>query len=86
MILQLDLSNNVSLQQADNPDEMERLTNALCACLEHNSTMIAFEFADNNLGYYGPYPLSLHAMDYFKEVIKALPKSTVQRLDISGDF
>jgi len=86
MLLQLDLSDNISLQMADNPDEMEKLTKTLCLCLEHNQTMLAFEFANNNLGYYGPYPLSLHAVDYFKDVIKSLPKSTVRRLDISGNY
>lgn len=86
MILQLDLSDNISLQEADNPDEMEKLSKTICLCLEHNSTLLALEFANNNLGYYGPYPLSLHAVDYFKDVIKALPKSTVRRLDISGNY
>lgn len=86
MILQLDLSDNISLQDADHPEEMEKLTKTMCLCLEHNRTLLALEFANNHLGYYGPYPLSLHAVDYFKDVIKALPKSSVRRLDISGNY
>ena len=86
MVLQLDLGANITLAMADQPTHMEKLVHTLCLCLEYNKTMLALEFADNNLGYYGPYPLSLHAVDYFKEVIKALQKSTVRRLDISGNF
>jgi hypothetical protein len=86
MILQLDLSDNISLEAADSPEDMEKLTKNMCLCLEHNKNLLALEFANNNLGYYGPYPLSLHAVDYFKDIIKSLPKSTVRRLDISGNY
>lgn len=86
MILQIDLSDNISLESADNPKEMERLTDNLCTCLEHNRTLLALEFADNNLGYYGPYPLSSHSVDYFKKVVKSLAKSSLTRIDVSGNF
>lgn len=86
MILQLDLSNNITLQDADNPVEMENFIKTLCLCLEHNKTLIALEFSNNHLGCFGPYPLSAHGVDYFKDFIRALPKSAVTRLDISGNY
>lgn len=85
MILQLDLSDNITLEMADSPEDMEKFTKTMCLCLEHNKTLVALEFADNHLGSFGPFPLSRHAVDYLKDVFRSLSRSSVRRLDISGN-
>jgi Ran GTPase-activating protein (RanGAP) involved in mRNA processing and transport len=84
-LLQVDLSYNINLEEAFQPKRMGKMCDALVRMLKFNKTLTALDLVGNHLGNFGPHPLNEQMRDIVLEIAKALPESSVVRLDISDN-
>jgi len=82
---QVDLSYNITLEEAYQPKRMAKMCDALCGMLQSNKTLLALDLVGNHLGNFGPHPLNEQKRDIVLEIAKALPLSSVRRIDISDN-
>ena len=51
-----------------------------------NDCLIALDWANNHLGDFGPHPANQHEIDYIVELTRAICKSNIRRVDLSGNM
>jgi Ran GTPase-activating protein (RanGAP) involved in mRNA processing and transport len=85
MIKHINLSRNVSREDASDPNLMGSLFESLTNALLNNDCLIALDWAGNYIGDFGPHPPNDHMIDYVVVLADALSKSTVRRVDLSDN-
>ena len=85
MIKHINLSRNISREDASDPNLMGSLFESLTHALLGNSCLIALDWAGNHIGDFGPHPPNDHVIDYIVVLADALSQSTVRRVDLSDN-
>lgn len=86
MIKHINLSKNITVEDASNPDIMNALFDSLLHAIQQNDCLIAFDWAGNHLGDHGPHPTNQHTVDYIVELARAIRKSNIRRIDLSDNM
>ena len=86
MIRHINLSDNISLSVASDPEVMNSLFDSLVNALEQNEHLVAFDWASNHLGDFGPHPANQHTTEYISVLAKAICKSGIRRVDLSNNM
>lgn len=86
MIKHINLSGNIPLKEAADPERMNSLFESLLRAIEQNKCLIAIDWANNHLGDFGPHPANQHTMDYTVVLADAICKSNIRRVDLSGNM
>jgi Ran GTPase-activating protein (RanGAP) involved in mRNA processing and transport len=82
---QIDISQNITLEEAYQPKRMARLCDKLCNVIKKNQCLTAIDLVGNHFGNFGPHPLNEQLRDICLDIAKALPKSNIKRIDISDN-
>lgn len=86
MVKHVDISQYLSIEEADNPEQMSKFTDRFKKALSKNKCLTALDIAGNYLGQATPHPNNNHKIDYLSTVAIALSKSSVLHLDVSGSL
>jgi hypothetical protein len=86
MIKHINLSYNVSLDVASDPDAMDDLIASLTHALRENDCLLALDWVGNHLGDNGPHPPNDHYTEYIIVLADAVAQSSVVRIDLSDNM
>jgi len=82
----VDVSDNVSKKEANNPARMTEFLANLGKAMKNNTTLTALDVCNNHLFSYTPHPCNEHIIDYLTIFTNAIITSNVTKLDISGNY
>lgn len=82
----VDLSDNISRQEANIPDKMTKFIATLAKALKKNTTITALDLCSNHLCDFTAHPCNNHIIDYLIAITDALIPSPITHLDISDNL
>ena len=82
----IDLSYNITLDEAAQPIRMAKMNDELQKLLLTNKTLTALDMAGNHLGNFGPHPLNEQKYDFFVKLASYLHASPIRRIDLSDNL
>lgn len=88
LILQLkhlDLSYNMTSDEAEQPSKMKTLFSAIAAAFAKNKTLTALDLAGNHLFQNSIHPLNEHLSNYLVDFTDSLCKTNIKRINISDN-
>jgi hypothetical protein len=85
MLKQVNLSYNITPEEAYNPRRMEHFYRRMKYYLQKNTTLTALDLAGNALFHYHPHPTNEHVVNYEKQITYVLNATKIKRIDLSSN-
>lgn len=85
LLKHLDLSFNMTADQAEQPSKMKLLFASIARAFKKNKTLTALDLAGNHMFANSCHPLNEHLTNYFVDFTNSLVQTNIKRINISDN-